>query len=70
MNTDAHLLGRRKADGRIDVHAHFSMPKSAVELRGALKLMRADCFHASQPFEWSWRARWSTWTAAGLRCSS
>jgi predicted TIM-barrel fold metal-dependent hydrolase len=44
---------RREAEGWIDVHAHFSMPKTAAELQATLKMMHAGCFHASRPFEWS-----------------
>ncbi len=47
------LLSRRRADGWIDVHAHFSLPRTPDELQAGLKMMHAGCFMAPHPFAWS-----------------
>ncbi len=44
---------RLRAQGWIDVHAHFSPPKSADDLQTNLQLMHMGCFMAREPFQWS-----------------
>ncbi len=43
----------RKAEGWIDVHAHFALPKTPEQLQAGLKMMRAGCFLAPEPFDWT-----------------
>jgi len=44
---------RRKAEGWIDVHAHFHIPKTPTELDTIWKMMHRGCFLAPTPFEWT-----------------
>ena len=42
-----------RAQGWIDVHAHFSTPKTDAELEAGLAVMRQGCFLATEPFRWT-----------------
>ncbi len=47
------MANRVKADGWIDVHAHFAMPKTREQLEAGLQMMHAGCFLAQEPFDWT-----------------
>jgi 6-methylsalicylate decarboxylase len=44
---------RQRAEGWVDVHAHFSPPKTAEELQAGMALTRLGCFLLPEPFEWT-----------------
>lgn len=44
---------RKRADGWIDVHAHFSPPRTPEQLRDGLKQLHAACFLAPTLENWS-----------------
>jgi 6-methylsalicylate decarboxylase len=43
----------QRVDGWVDVHAHFSTPKTPEELKSTVELSRFGCFLMSEPFEWT-----------------
>ena len=44
---------RVRAEGWIDVHAHFSTPKTPEQLEAGLQMMHLGCFLAQEPFDWT-----------------
>jgi predicted TIM-barrel fold metal-dependent hydrolase len=44
---------RQRAEGWVDVHAHFTTPKTSEELQASLAVARFGCFILPEPFEWT-----------------
>jgi len=44
---------RAKADGWVDVHAHFTVPQTPEQIQTAHEMRNARCFLQQQPFEWT-----------------
>ena len=46
-------MSRLRADGWVDVHAHFHTPRTRAELEMNMTMSRVGCFLMPEPFEWT-----------------